>query len=113
VTPPFAGYVSGHSTYSRAAAEVLTAMTGSEFFPGGMSGFEVEANNFLVFEEGPSVPMTLQWATYRDASDQCSLSRIWGGIHPPADDLPGRLAGAQIGEDAFARALSHFNGTAP
>ncbi len=36
VTPPFAGYVSGHSTFSRAAAEVLTALTGNEFFPGGM-----------------------------------------------------------------------------
>lgn len=35
VTPPFAGYVSGHSTYSRAAAEVLTLITGDEFFPGG------------------------------------------------------------------------------
>jgi hypothetical protein len=32
VTPPFAGYVSGHSTYSRAAAEVLTALTGSAYF---------------------------------------------------------------------------------
>ena len=35
VTPPFAGYVSGHSTYSRTGAEVLTLFTGSEFFPGG------------------------------------------------------------------------------
>lgn len=33
--------------------------------------------------------MTLEWATYRDASDQCSLSRIWGGIHPPTEDVPG------------------------
>ena len=95
VTPPFAGYVSGHSTYSRAAAEVLTAMTEDEFFPGGMSDFEIEANEFLVFEDGPSVDMTLQWATYRDASDQCSLSRIWGGIHPPADDIAGRLIGIE------------------
>ena len=110
VTPPFAGYVSGHSTYSRAAAEVLTALTGSEFFPGGMSGFEITANEFLVFEEGPSVDMTLQWATYRDASDQCSLSRIWGGIHPPADDIPGRLIGEQIGIDAFALAEQYFEG---
>ena len=74
VTPPFAGYLSGHSTYSRAGAEVMTALTGSEYFPGGMSSFEITANDFLVFEEGPSVNMTLQWATYRDASDQCSLS---------------------------------------
>ena len=24
-----------------------------------------------------------QWATYSDAADECSLSRIYGGIHPP------------------------------
>lgn len=83
VTPPFAGYVSGHSTYSRAAAEILTLLTGTEYFPGGMGEFVAEKNEFLVFEDGPSEDIVLQWATYRDASDQCSLSRIWGGIHPP------------------------------
>ncbi len=35
VTPSFPGYISGHSTFSRAAAEVLTGFTGSEYFPGG------------------------------------------------------------------------------
>ena len=78
ITPPFAGFVSGHSTYSRAAAEVMTMLTGDAFFPGGMGEFEAPKNEFLVFEEGPSQDITLQWATYRDASDQCSLSRIWG-----------------------------------
>ena len=112
VTPPFAGYVSGHSTYSRAAAEVLTALTGDPFFPGGMSGFEITQDEFLVFEDGPSASMTLEWATYRDASDQCSLSRIWGGIHPPPDDLPGRLIGIEIGTDAFDEATTFFSGTA-
>ncbi len=111
VSPPFAGYVSGHSTYSRAAAEVLTALTGSEYFPGGMSQFQIPANEFLVFEDGPSVDMTLQWATYRDASDQTSLSRIWGGIHPPADDIPGRIIGEIIGLEAFALAVRYFDGT--
>ena len=109
VTPPFAGYVSGHSTYSRAAAELMTAMTGDAFFPGGMSEFNIKANEFLVFEQGPSVNMTLQWATYQDASDQCSLSRIWGGIHPPADDIPGRLIGKRIGQDAFEFTKQYFN----
>jgi hypothetical protein len=108
VTPPFAGYVSGHSTYSRAAAEVLTLLTGDPFFPGGMGEFEAPANEFLVFEDGPSVDITLQWATYRDASDQTSLSRIWGGIHPPADDIPGRIIGEEIGVDAFNFALNFF-----
>lgn len=109
VTPPFAGYVSGHSTYSRAAAEVMTLITGDEYFPGGMSEFLAPKNKYLVFEEGPSVDVTLQWATYRDASDQCSLSRIWGGIHPPVDDIPGRLLGTVLGPQAYRFATKLFN----
>ena len=109
ITPPFAGYVSGHSAFSRAAAEVMTLLTGDSFFPGGMGTFEAPKNEFLVFEDGPSVDITLQWATYRDASDQTSLSRIWGGIHPPVDDIPGRLIGERIGIDAFALAERFFN----
>jgi uncharacterized protein DUF6851/putative metal-binding protein/type IX secretion system substrate protein len=108
VTPPFAGYVSGHSTFSRAAAEVMTMLTGDAYFPGGMGEFDAFQNEFLVFEEGPSTDVFLQWATYRDASDQCSLSRIWGGIHPPADDIPGRLMGIEIGVDAFNFAETYF-----
>jgi hypothetical protein len=110
VTPPFGGYVSGHSTFSRAAAEVLTAFTGDEYFPGGLGEFPVRQNEYLVFEEGPSVDLTLQWATYRDAANQCSLSRIWGGIHPPMDDIPGRLMGEEIGVRAVEVAEVFFNG---
>jgi hypothetical protein len=111
VTPPFAGYISGHSTFSRAAAEVLTTLTNDPFFPGGMGEFFCPKNEFLVFEEGPSTDVTLQWATYRDASDQCSLSRIWGGIHPPCDDIPGRLIGEKIGLSTFEFAEKYFTKT--
>lgn len=110
VTPPFAGYVSGHSVFSRAAAELLTSITGDPFFPGGMGEFVAKKNEFLVFEDGPSEDVTLQWATYRDASDQTSLSRIWGGIHPPVDDVPGRLIGMQIANDSYNKAQAYFNG---
>jgi len=110
VTPPFAGYVSGHSTFSRAAAEVLTMFTGSEYFPGGMGTFDIQENEFLVFEEGPSESFQIQWATYRDASDQCSLSRIWGGIHVPIDDIPGRIIGKKVGFEAFAFGEKYFTG---
>jgi hypothetical protein len=110
VTPPFAGYISGHSTYSRAGAEVMTLLTGNDYFPGGMGEFVAHKNEFLVFEEGPSEDVVLQWATYRDASDQCSLSRIWGGIHPPQDDIPGRLIGEKIGKEAFDYSLLYFRG---
>lgn len=111
VTPPFAGYISGHSTYSSAGAEVLTQLTGDEYFPGGLGEFEAKKNEYLVFEEGPSVDVKLQWARYKDASDQSSLSRIWGGIHPPADDIPGRLIGKKIGNDAFQLAVKYFSNT--
>lgn len=113
VTPPFAGYVSGHSTFSRAAAEVLTLLSGDEFFPGGLSEFKIYKNRYLAFEQGPGMDLTLQWAKYKDAADQCSLSRIWGGIHPPADDIPGRIIGQKIGVDAFHFALNYFNGLVP
>ncbi len=80
VTPAFAGYISGHSTFSRAAAEVLTTVTGSPFFPGGIYEWDVEQGAFL-HEEGPTQDLTLQWATYYDAADQAGISRLYGGIH--------------------------------
>lgn len=113
VTPPFAGYVSGHSTFSRAAAEVLTALTGDPFFPGGLGTYSVKKDIFLKVERGPSVEMTLQWATYRDAADQSSLSRIWGGIHPSIDDIPGRQIGKNVGLNAVDAADRYFRGGGP
>ncbi len=110
VTPPFSGYVSGHSTFSRAAAEVLTTITGTEYFPGGLAEFVAKQNDFLVFEQGPSEDVILQWATFQDASDQSSLSRIWGGIHPPIDDVPGRKIGIQVAERAVRLAATYFRG---
>jgi hypothetical protein len=111
VTPAFPGYVSGHSTFSRAAAEVLTAYTGSAYFPGGLFGRTFPAGS-LGFELGPSRPVTLEWATYYDAADQAGISRLYGGIHIAADDFGGRRLGARIGKSAFALAERYFDGTA-
>jgi hypothetical protein len=109
VTPPFPGYTSGHSTFSRAGAEVLAAFTGSEYFPGGMGTFTAYQNDYLEFEEGPSETVVLQWATYADAADEAGLSRRHGGIHPWYDDFPGRVQGSDIGLAAYDRALGLFN----
>ena len=111
VTPPFAGYVSGHSTFSRAGAEVLTALTGDPYFPGGLGVFQANTD-FLEFEQGPSEAVTLQWATYYDASDEAGISRLWGGIHVDADDLMGRKIGSHIGQKAFTLAKQYFDGLA-
>ena len=115
---------------------MLTFITGDKFFPGGTGTFFAEQNNFLVFEEGPSRDSYLQWATYGDASDECSLSRIYGGnqhfflciffvsfkfnstfrvlfstgIHPPADDLPGRRIGRLIALRAWEKLTTEVFG---
>jgi hypothetical protein len=111
VTPAFQGFVSGHSTFSRAAAEVMTAFTGSEYFPGGVSGYTIKANS-LKFEKGPTTDVRLEWATYYDAADQAGQSRLWGGIHIQADDFAGRQIGSQCGKAAWILAERYFAGTA-
>lgn len=113
VTPPFPGYVSGHSTFSRAASRVMTKITGSPYFPGGKSNFHMEKNEFLEHENGPTEDVYLQYATYKGASDYTSLSRIWGGIHPPADDLNGREMGLKTGNYAFDKADKLFKAKPP
>ncbi len=111
VTPAFPGYASGHSAFSRAGAEVLTGFTGSEYFPGGVSGYTIHAGS-LKFERGPSADIRLEWATYYDAADQAGQSRLWGGIHIQADDFVGRRMGALCGTGALALAERYFAGTA-
>jgi Domain of unknown function (DUF6851) len=111
VTPAFAGYVSGHSTFSRAAAEVLTAFTGDEYFPGGLSEWTTHAGD-LLHEEGPTQDVTLQWATYYDAADQAGISRLFMGIHISADDFEGRKLGSECGREAWALATRYFDGSA-
>lgn len=112
VTPGFPGFISGHSTFSRAGAEVLTALTGSPYFPGGFGEFVCPKNKYLVFEIGPTADVHLQWASYYDAADQAGQSRIWGGIHISPDDFVGRRLGSKVGMDATALARTYYEGTA-
>jgi len=111
VTPAFPAFASGHSTFSRAAAEVLTGFTGNAYFPGGISGYTIRAGS-LKFEKGPTTDIRLEWATYFDAADQAGQSRLWGGIHIPADDLVGRRIGSECGKAAWTLAQGYYDGTA-
>ena len=110
VTPAFAGYVSGHSTFSRAAAEVMTGFTGNPYFPGGLAEWTIPAGELQV-ELGPTEDVTLQWASYYDAADQAGLSRLFGGIHISPDDFDGRKMGSICGKDAWALAQRYYAGT--
>lgn len=111
VTPAFPGFVSGHSTFSRSAAEVLTQLTGSEYFPGGIGGYVLDPG-WLTFEAGPTTTVELQWARYYDAADQAGQSRLWGGIHVRQDDFVGRTVGDDVGRLAIMKAQAYFDGTA-
>lgn len=110
VTPPFPGYLSGHSTFSRTGAEIMTLLTGSPYVPGGLFEYEISQGSGLDFEYGPTTPISIQFASYFDAADAAGESRIWGGIHPPADDFPGRRIGHLVGPAAWNRAVGYFLG---
>ncbi len=110
VTPAFPGFTSGHSTFSRAAAEALTAFTGSPWFPDGLHEFVAPRNGYLKFEVGPAEELRLQWASYYDAADQAGQSRLWGGIHVWPDDTWGRVNGERAGKLASERFKRFWDG---
>ncbi len=110
VTPAFPGFISGHSTFSRAGAEVLAQITGSPFFPGGLGEYVAPKDKFLTFEKGPTTEVRLQWASYFDASDEAGQSRLWGSIHIQPDDFAGRRVGDRVGLRATELASKYFEG---
>jgi hypothetical protein len=95
VTPPFPEYLSGHSTFSAAGAEILKRATGSDTF-GNATTFPALSS---AVEPGctPASDITLSWATFSDAADQAGISRRYGGIHFEQGDLDGRRLGRQVG----------------
>jgi hypothetical protein len=107
-TPPFAEYTSGHSTFSAAAAEVLRSFTGSDAFNHSVT---VLAGSSRIELGVPTLDVTLSWATFTEAADEAGISRRFGGIHFADGDLQGRVAGRKVGAQAWAKALTYFDGT--
>lgn len=108
ITPPFSEYVSGHSTFSAAAAEILKRFTGSDSL--GASSTTLKGTSR--FEPGthPQTDITLFWPTFSDAADQAGLSRLYGGIHFRDGDLNGRALGRQVGDQVWQRAQFYIQG---
>jgi len=108
-TPPFPEHVSGHSTFSAAAAEVLLRFTGSDLF--GHS--DTTAAHTMALEPGlPSADVTLHWATFSDAADEAGLSRIYGGIHFDNANEAGKTLGRKVGALVFDTAQRYWTGRA-
>jgi hypothetical protein len=67
VSPAFAEFVSGHSTFSAASAEVLATFTGSDAF-GYSDVFEYSEVEYI------HKPVELTWATFSEAADEAGMS---------------------------------------
>jgi hypothetical protein len=109
VTPPFAEFVSGHSTFSAAAAEVLKRFTGSDAF--GASATIAAGSSRIEPGRTPAAEVVLAWDTFSAAADEAGLSRRFGGIHFEDGDLAGRALGRAVASAAWARASAHIDGT--
>lgn len=108
-TPAFAEYVSGHSTFSAASAEVLTLFTRSPFFGDSVT---IASGSSTVETGTPSKDVVLKWKTFKQAADEAGLSRRLGGIHFLSGDFEARKLGKKIGRKVFNKAQSFIDGTA-
>ena len=114
VTPPFPEYVSGHSTFSSAAAAILAKFTGSDSFGASVT---IEAGTSL-FEPRtstqvgtPATNILLSWPTLTAAAKDAGLSRRLGGIHFQDGDEHGYNLGQRVGSNVLAQTLGYVNGT--
>ena len=107
VTPPFPEFISGHSIFSAAAAEVLKRYTGSDNFGASVT---VAAGSSRV-EPGlvPATDLTLSWSTFSEAADEAGISRRFGGIHFIEADVQSRALGRLVGAQAYLRAQQYIN----
>jgi membrane-associated phospholipid phosphatase len=85
VTPPFPEYISGHSTFSGAAATVLARFYGTDRI------------SLTVASDGlPGV--TRGFTGFMAAAREAAVSRLYGGIHFRTAIEDGLSAGIAIGE---------------
>ena len=91
-TPSFPEYVSGHSTFSGAAGEVLR-----RYFRRDRLKFSIESDTT------PGV--TRHFGSLTAVVEEIGMSRIWGGIHFRSADVDGQALGRKIGDWVFDHAL--------
>jgi hypothetical protein len=106
-TPPFPEHVSGHSTFSAAAAEVLKRFTGSDAFG---ASYTKQAHSMQLEPTLPFADLTLRWPTFSDAADEAGISRIYGGIHFDNANVAGKDLGRKVGALAFDTAQQYWRG---
>jgi hypothetical protein len=128
VTPPFADFPSGHSTFSQAFANVMNAWFGttipsaiinvsdlyllSPMYTGlGMltvhiSDMTVKAHTSQI-QAGvvPATDVHLTWSVWQDLADSAGVSRQYGGIHA----VSAHLGGQAVANTAFPLITGHWS----
>lgn len=123
ITPPFPGYVSGHSSVSAASAKILELYTGSDFFgatdtrhageltePGisceikqsqdGKPGADFQGDGTIV----------LKLPTFSATAEMAGISRVMGGYHIQADNIAGLELGRKVASYNFPKINAYFEG---
>jgi hypothetical protein len=125
VTPPFPGYVSGHSTASGAGGKILELFTGNDRFadvekrvagmltePGFPCHIMQRINGKDVLDEKASCDVALQLPTFTATADMAGISRIMGGYHIQTDNIEGLKLGRTVATYSWPKYQEYFNGTA-
>jgi hypothetical protein len=84
-TPPFPSYTSGHSVVSAASAEIMTNIFGENF-------------NYRDSSEREFGIADRNFTSFKDAAQEASISRLYGGIHYRFDVEEGAKQGEQLGK---------------
>ena len=129
ITPPFPGYVSGHSTISGGCAEILKLFTGSDKcgfveprHAGELTeqGFTCEQMQRLdgrplaeiIGAEHASCEIMLPIPTFTEAAEMAGISRVMGGYHIQADNIAGLELGRDVAQYMWPKIQQYFDGTA-
>lgn len=126
VTPPFADFPSGHSTFSQSFAQVMTAWFGagiptaditmndmnllSPIFSGEytnkLSSIRIPAKSSTI-QQGvvPATDKTLSWVRWQDIADSAGVSRQYGGIHCAS----AHLGGQSVADSIFPLVTTHWS----
>jgi hypothetical protein len=102
--PPFQSYISGHSTFSMAAATVL-----ADFF--GTDAVSFCANADPNAHDAGNNPLTGAAArrcftSFTEAAAEAGDSRLIGGIHFPSDNIQGLITGEEIANEVTVNAFT-------
>jgi hypothetical protein len=125
ITPPFPGYVSGHSTVSAASAKMLELFTGSDYFgatevrhAGELTEPGVSCEVKQMSDGRPAAgvsgdgTVTLLLPTFSATAEMAGLSRVLGGYHIQADNVAGLELGRRVALYVWPVTRSYFDGTA-